>query len=415
MNTSNAALVQEPLVDHTKPISLTSKNFHQNKFETYAYLREHLPVHRASIFGLKIFVTARYDDCLTVVKDPRFLRNRSTVTGGSRMPFPVPGSIKALAESMITSDDPEHRRLRSIVQKAFVPKNLHGMSDVVEDMAHDLLDKLDHGQPINLQSEYALTIPTAVIAQLMGVKDQEMDELRSSIRVLSEGLSGWNVIRTLAWDLRKTVNFVRELIARKRSQPEDDILSALIAAEEEGSRLSEEELISFTFLLIVAGFETTVHLITNGTVALLQHPDQLQRLIKDPELYGTAVEEILRYAGPIHGTKMNYASEDLEISGVQIPKASMVMPLLGSANRDEEVFEDAESFNITRDPNKHLAFSQGNHFCLGAFLARMETKIALKVLFERCPDLHLAVPEGSLTIQRLPGWHRYDELPVALK
>lgn len=410
MNAPNAALV-----DHNKPLSLVSKQFHQNKFATYAYLREHLPVHRGSIMGLKVYMTARYDDCLTVLKDPRFVRNRTTATGGSRMPFPMPKSLHALAKSMITEDDPEHRRLRSIVQKAFAPKNINLMADQIEASAHALLDQLDWSNPVNLQKEYALPIPIAVISKMMGVDDKEMDTLRNSVRALSEGLSGWNLVRTIAWDLRHSVKFMQSLIDRKRADPQDDILSAMILAEEDGQRLSDDELVSLGFLLIVAGFETTVNLITNGTVALLSHPQQLQRLRDDGELLGSAVEEILRFAGPIHGTKMNYATEDIEICGVTIPKGAAAFPLLGSANRDEDVFVDPEVFDIARDPNKHLAFSQGNHFCLGAFLARMETKIAFQVLLERCPDLRLAVPTEALSIQRLPGWHRYEELPVLLQ
>jgi cytochrome P450 len=207
---------------------------------------------------------------------------------------------------------------------------------------------------------------------------------------------------------------VRGLIVRKRLDPQDDILTGLIHAESEGHTLSEDELVSMVFLLIFAGYETTVHLITNGVVALVQHPDQLARLRAQPDLMASAVEEILRYNGPVHGTKPEYAVEDVTLHGVTIPKGSAVIPLLGAANHDPAVFANPEVFDIARAPNKHLGFGQGIHYCLGAPLARMETRIALKNLLERHPHLRLAVAPEELTVQNIPLWHRYARLPVVL-
>ncbi len=401
-------------IAHNKPLVMHSRHFAQHKFLYYRYLRDHLPVHRARIAFVNLYVTSRYEDCLALVKDDRFVRNRSRVSGGRRTPLPLPKNIALLANSMITEDDPEHRRLRGLVQKAFSPKNLSGVEQRVTALTHELLDQMPAGGEVDLQQAYALPVPVTVIGEMMGVQAADMDRLRQSVRVLSQGLSGWTVLRTLVWDMRKAVAFVRELVARKREQPADDILSALIAAEEDGDQLSEDEIVAMVFLLIVAGFETTVHLITNGVLALLQHPAQLQKLRRQPALINSAVEEILRYAGPVHGTKLNYATERVELRGVTIPKGAAVMPLLGSANRDEEFFPAADVFDIERANNKHLAFSQGKHFCLGAFLARMETRIALQTLLERAPELRLAVPEQSLQLQALPGWHRYGGLPVKL-
>ena len=401
-------------INFKKPLSLTSKYFHENKFEIYAYLRGHLPVHRVSILGLKLYATARYDDCLTVLKDDRFGRDRAAITGGGPLPFPLPKTVKLLSKSMIIEDDPQHRRLRNLVQKAFSPKRLTEVEARIQVLAHELVDKLSQQDVVNLQKEYALAIPVAAIAQMMGVNTQEMDKLRNSIRVLSDGLTGLNILRTFAWDLRRAVNDIRALIERKRREPGEDILTALIEAEEEGDKLSEDELISMIFLLIIAGFETTVHLITNGVLTLLEYPEQLEKLRSTPALLGSTVEEILRFSGPVHGTKMNYAKEDVDLRGVTIPKGSPVFPLLASANRDEDIFENSETFDISRNPNKHLSFSQGNHFCLGAFLARMEAKVAFGTLVEQCPNLQLAVPVHELKLQRTPGWHRYDGLPVKL-
>jgi cytochrome P450 len=168
------------------------------------------------------------------------------------------------------------------------------------------------------------------------------------------------------------------------------------------------------FLLIVAGFETTVHLITNGVVTLLEHPDQLERLRREPQLMDSAVEEIVRHRGPVHGTKMNYAVEDLTLCGEEIERGTPVVPLLGAANHDPEAFEKPEVFDIARDPNRHLGFGFGAHYCLGAQLARLETSIALRNLIDRNPNLRLAVPQETLKLQNMPLWHRYESLPVVL-
>ena len=397
-----------------KALNLGSRDFTQHKYEYYTYLREHLPVAKGRVAMLKVHLVSRYADCMDLLKDPRFARNLTQINGGRRIPFPVPKSIEMLALSMIVEDDPEHRRLRNLVQKAFAPKSLAAMQGDMENMAHTLMDAALAKGSVDLQKEYALHIPSAVIARMIGIEYEEMPRFQNSMRVLSSGLSGWSILRTMFWDLRKTVGFLRELIARKRRDPGDDILSRLIEAEENGDQLSENELLSMLFLLIVAGYETTVHLISNGVITLLEHPHELARLRANPELAGSAVEEVLRYLPPVQGTKMNFARQDIEIAGVMIRQGEPVMPLLGSANRDPAMFPEPDVFDITRDSSKHLSFSQGNHFCLGAFLARMEAKVALQVLLERSANLRLAVPSSDLQVAAVPGWHRYTALPVHL-
>ncbi len=397
-----------------KTINLGSSHFTEHKYDYYAQLRESQPVSQGRIAVVKVRMVSRYADALALTKDQRFLRNRGTITGGGRLPFPMPKTLALLAQSMIVEDDPEHRRLRTLVQKAFAPKSLTRMQGRVEQISHDLLDvALAKGQ-IDLQRDYALHIPSIVIGEMVGITPAQMPKLQSSVRVLSDGLTGWNILRTLFWDLRQTANYIRELVVFKRANPGDDILSELIVAEEEGDKLTEDELVSLVFLLIVAGYETTVHLITNGVHALLTHPEQMARLRESPELMGSAVEEMLRFCPPVHGTKMNYAMHDLEIAGSSIKKGEAVIPLLACANRDVSVFASPDEFDIARTDNKHLSFSRGNHFCLGAFLARMETKLAVQILLERTKDISLAVPAESLTLQKMPLWHRYNSLPVQL-
>jgi cytochrome P450 len=297
---------------------------------------------------------------------------------------------------------------------AFTASALARLEKRIERLTHELLDAAEPQGRVDLMQVYSLPIPVTVIAEMVGVSGEDMPEFRKGTKVMTSGFSGWNIFRTVVWDLPRLVKFVRELIARKRSDPQDDILTGLIQAEEQGDRLSEDELVAMVFLLIFAGYETTVHLITNGVLTLLDHPDQLERLRAQPELMESAVEEILRFRGPVHGTKPAYAREDVTLHGVTIPKGSAVMPLLGSANHDPAVFEEPEMFDIARAPNKHLGFGHGIHFCLGAPLARMETRIALMNLLERNPNLRLAVEPEELRLQNLPMWHRYQSLPVVL-
>ncbi|HAC78830.1 MAG TPA: cytochrome P450 [Deltaproteobacteria bacterium] len=396
------------------PLNLGSDSFINNKYEHYAWMREEAPVcpGKISLFRLKLL--SRYEDCAQLAKDERFRRNRTRAVGGSRFPIPLPKSVQAVAYSMIVEDDPEHRRLRGLVNQAFKPAAVKRLGDQIEELADQLLDRLHGQQTIELLRDYALPIPVTMIQRLMGVPEQEMPQFRKVLGHLSDGLTGFQVIRTFLWDLPRSLKFMRAMVDRKRHHPEDDILTALIHAEEEGDTLSEDELLSMCFLLIIAGYETTSHLITNAVLTMLQHPDQLERLREEPGLIGSAVEEVQRFNGPLHGAKLSYAIEDIDWNGELIRRGEPVMPLYGAANHDPTAFDNPETFDIAREPNHHFGFGHGVHFCLGAQLARMETKVALTRLFERFPDLRLAVSPESLQFDKLPGWHRYKALPIRL-
>jgi cytochrome P450 len=249
---------------------------------------------------------------------------------------------------------------------------------------------------------------------MMGVYPGDVPKFASHVHKLASGFTKFKMIKTMLWDMPKISKFVRQLINEKRKNPGEDILTGLIEAREKGDRLSEDELVAMAFLLIVAGHETTVHLISNSVVTLLDHPDVLRRLRAEPELWDSAVEELLRYCGPVLATKPAFATTDVTLHGVTIPKGKTVIPLLGAANFDPNAFENPEQFDITRSPNKHLGFGKGIHYCLGAPLARIETKIALRNLFERYPNLNLAIPKDQLQRQLMPGWSRYQSIPVVL-
>lgn len=398
--------------DPDKPLNLSSKAFIQNKFAVLEEVREQRPVHQAKISVMRLYTVARYEDCANLLKDPRFVRNRSTATGGSRFPFPVPKSLRPIIESMIQEDDPNHRRLRDLVRRAFRPQAISELEANIDTYSMELLDGLEQRPQFDLQSEYALKIPVRMIADMMGVSRESMPAFQRMFKVLSEGFGGLRLFRTLLFDMPKVVDFTRQLIDEKRQQPGDDILTGLIQAEDDGDRLSEDELLAMVFLLIIAGYETTVHLITNGVLTLLQHPEQRDQLERHPKLINTAVEEIMRHRGPVQGTKPVYALEDVTLHGVTLPKGKPVMPLFGAANHDPRVFEQPLVFDITRNPNHHLGFGHGIHFCLGAHLARAETRLGINNLLRRLPGLRLAVDESVLELQALPGWHRYKSLPV---
>ncbi|MDG2333201.1 MAG: cytochrome P450 [Myxococcota bacterium] len=406
-----------PEFDSPRPVDLNSLAFHDHKYLWYEWMREEAPVCAGKVSIMKVTLVSRYDDCKMVLSDPRFVRNRSTARGkGSNpLPFPMPKSIAALAKSMILEDDPEHRRLRSLVNQGFSPRAVAALSDRVTGLTEETLDGLSGKEgPIDLLNDYARRIPMQVIADMVGVSSSEAKEFGNIMGTLTQGLTGMRMIRTLFWDLRSAQRFVRDLIHRKRGEPGDDILSELIGAEHEGQRLNEDELVAMVFLLMIGGFETTLHLITNGTRALIEHPDQLERLRANPDLWGSGVEEIVRYRGPIHGTKLQYAAEDISLHGETISRGSPVIPMLGAANHDPRAFEKPDEFDITRSPNHHLGFGFGPHFCLGRQLALMEARVSLEKIFSRYPDLRLAVPANELKIAAMPGWHRHASLPVIL-
>ncbi|MEM8504549.1 MAG: cytochrome P450 [Cyanobacteria bacterium P01_D01_bin.1] len=399
------------------PPNLNSKEFASNKYEYYKWMREEAPVFRGKISVIDTYILSRYDDCVNFLKDPRFVRNRTTATGSSNiLPVPLPRSVQLIARSMITEDDPNHRRLRDLVHQVFTRHSLEKMSARIEVLTNDLLDRAEAKSKlegaVDLKETYALPIPVTVIKEMMGVEDEDMPRFKDGLTALKDGFSGWTMLRTVFWDMPRLSKFVRELVERKRSNPQDDMLTKLIQAEAEGQKLNEDELVAMVFLMIIAGYETTVQLITNGVLALLQHPDQLEKLRAQPELMPSAVEEILRYIGPVQSTKPGYALEDVTLHGVTIPKGATVMPFLGAANHDPAVFENPDVFDIERFPNKHLGFGSGIHACLGAPLARMETKIALTNLLQRNPNLCLAVDSSELELQVRPGWHTYKKLPI---
>ncbi|HEX5565646.1 MAG TPA: cytochrome P450 [Streptomyces sp.] len=407
----------------THPITVGSPEFLADPQAHYAWLRAQAPVYRGRVAymgGQDVWMVSRYEDCRTLLTDHRF--QRSPAGRDPAMLAQYPDSVRETmrlltASSMIWMDDPGHRRLRGLVAKPFTPKAIARIGDRVRELAHGLLDELEPVGRIDLREQFALPIPSTVISEMVGVPHADREGFGRGVKAL---VAGMDRIGQDSWarEMNALTDLVRELIERKRSAPGPDILTGLIQAEEQGDQLADDELVAMVFLLVAAGYETTYNLITNAVVTLLDHPDQLARLRAAPgdeALWRGAVEEIIRYSSPVGGTEPVTSVEAVTWHDTTIPAGAMVIPLLHAANRDPEVFDAPDRFDIGRHPNNHLGFGHGVHFCLGANLARLEARIALGVLFERNPGLRLAVDRSELVTEPVPFWFRYHELPVHLR
>jgi cytochrome P450 PksS len=283
-----------------------------------------------------------------------------------------------------------------------------------EQLSNELLDTVQARGCMDLIREYAMPLPTTIIAEILGVPAADRHAFqRWSNALIAASESPLFALRALL-PIMAFLRYIRKLVRARRANPADDLVTALVRAEEAGDQLSEDELLAMIFLLLVAGYETTVNLIGNGTLALLQHPDQLAKLRADPALIGSAVEELLRYANPVTTTTDRYAREDLTIADTMIPRGALVILVLASANRDERQFANPGMLDITRAPNKHLTFGWGAHFCIGAPLARLEGQIAITTLLRRCPDLRLAASPATLRWRPGLEMNGLKALPVGL-
>jgi cytochrome P450 len=400
---------------------LASPAFKANPYPFYARLRTEAPVWRVTLGDRRTaWLVTRYEDVARVLKDDTFAKDKlNAMDPEQRAKTPwVPGFLEPLERNMLDLDDPDHARLRALVSKAFTPRIIERLRGRIEALCEELLDAMERERKreggTDLVAGYALPLPATVIAELLGVPAEDHARFhRWSNRLVSVS-SGRDMLRALPAAL-SFVRYLRNLVERRRADPEDDLITALIRAEEAGDRLSEDELLAMAFLLLVAGHETTVNLIASGTLALLEHPEQTERLRRAPSLTKTAVEELLRYASPVEMATERYAREDAEIGGRRIPRGELVLAVLGSANRDERHFEDPDVLDLARDPNRHLAFGRGGvHHCLGAPLARMEGHIALTTLLRRFPDARLPIAPEDLHWRRGLFLRGLEKLPLVL-
>jgi len=400
------------------PTQFSEAAFRHDPYPFYRLMRREAPVaYMKGAFGQQAYLITRYEDVVAALKDPRFSSDTRDAGESNRLDaWWIPKVFTILADSMITNNDPAHQRLRNLVHLAFTPRRIEEITARVEQVTHDLLDKAGQKNRIDLIQDFALPLPLTVISDMMGVPEQERSTFYRAVSPFLDALAG-SPLGMLAQipNANRLMHFFERMIALRHADPQDDLITALVQAEQAGDRLSQDELLSMIFLLLLAGHETTVNLIGNGTLALLEFPDQLALLHDHPEMIDTAVEELLRYGNPVEHGNNRYPLEEVTMHGVTMPKNSSVLLMLASANRDESAFEDADRLDLQRQPNRHVAFGLGVHYCLGAPLARLEGKIAINALVSRFPDLQLTIPREQVPWRSAVAVRGVKSLPVVLQ
>ncbi|HEY8210622.1 MAG TPA: cytochrome P450, partial [Myxococcaceae bacterium] len=397
----------------------SSERFKANPFPFYARLRAEAPVFPLQTFPLGIFgkrrgwLVTRYDDVVAVLKHKALAKDVFRALSrdpDAKLPWFV-NMIRPITHNMLNRDPPDHTRLRGLVHQAFTPHLVERLRARIQSLTNELLDAMQKKGSADLVADYALPVPVTIIAEMLGVPEGDRARFH---RYSSRLVSNTTPLRTAlsAPTVLRFARYIRKLIEQRRASPGEDLLTALIRAEEAGDRLSEDELVSMIFLMLVAGHETTVNLIASGTLALLEHPDQMERLRQEPGLMPTAVEELVRFTSPVEISTMRVAVEDFTVGGVTIPRGDIVTGVIASANRDERHFTNPDQLDIGRDPNRHLSFGMGMHYCLGAPLARLEGSIAIQNLLQRLPRLRLAKPAESLRWRTSFFMRGLHKLPV---
>jgi cytochrome P450 len=393
-------------------------------YRGYGRLREQAPVLRASFMGVTpTWMVTRYEDVHAVLGDPRFVNNPASVPG-MQVPNPVDKVMKSyglseedaryMSSNILSTDAADHTRLRKLVSRAFTVRRVSELRPRVEAITAALLDDIAGSDPADLIDRFCYPLPITVICELVGIPEAD----RPTWRDWGRDLMSMDPAR-MGSAMHEMITDVKALIGTRRAAPEDDLVTALIRArDEDGDRLSELELVTFVVTLVMAGHETTAHLVGNSIAALLANPDQLVLLRARPELWPTAVHELVRCNGTALLTGLRYATEDIEVGGVLVKAGESVSPVLVSANYDPRQYTAPDRLDVTRQPTGrgegHVGFGHGAHYCLGAALARQEAEVALHALFERFPGLALAVPASELEWQQLPGNRRLAALPVHL-
>lgn len=382
----------------------------QHPHTFYARLRDEQPICRliSPRTGNVVWLITRYDDVQSVLKDPLFIKDPSYFASPTRVEEGSISPTPSLNQHLLTLDPPDHTRLRMLVQSAFTPKMITGLEPYIRAKAESLIAAMLPKSKVDLIEDFALPLPTKVIAEMLGIPPEDHMQFRVWMHKLfflhdSHGA-------TLA--AMQCLRYFKYIIEERRKEPRNDLITALLHVEEQGQQLSPQEMISMLFLLLLAGFETTVGLISSGVMTLLQHPDQLECLRQQPALIGSAIEEMLRFESPLENTLTRFAARETNWRGFTMQAGDVVLASLLSANRDPAHFSEPDQFDITRDPNKHLAFGYGIHYCLGGPLARFVGGIAISTLIDRIPTLALALPPDQLEWADHIQFHSLKALPV---
>ncbi|MCH5586405.1 cytochrome P450 [Shimazuella sp. AN120528] len=389
------------------------------KFHEKIQFQEKALVPIDDFFGMgKAWLVHRYDDALSILKDKRFLKDMRKFQPQQieEEKLQENTSVSVLVEwlktmpNMLTVDPPDHTRLRRLVSKAFTPRMIDGLQPRIQEIADELLDKVMDKNTMDLIEDFAYPLPILVISEMLGIPKNDRNQFRGWTQKIEKASLDPKQAGMVAAALEDFIRYIKALINEKRKSPRDDVISSLIEAYEEGDKLSENELISTIWLLITAGHETTANLIANGMLALMQHPEQMNLLRHNPSLLSTAVEELLRYTGPVMIIN-RIAGEDIALHEQNIRKGDNIVISIASTNLDLNKFTHPDELNIARDEAEHLAFSTGIHHCLGAPLARLEGKIAFGTLLRRFPHLRLNTKIDQLHYQA-STLRSLEKLPV---
>ncbi|MGW2340329.1 cytochrome P450 family protein [Streptomyces sp. NPDC001661] len=382
---------------------LFSWEFASNPYPAYAWLREHAPVHRTTLpSGVEAWLVTRYADARQALADQRLSKNADhhDEPSHAKGKTGIPGERKAeLTTHLLNIDPPDHTRLRRLVSKAFTPRRVAEFAPRVQQLTDDLIAAFEAKGEADLIHDFAFPLPIYAICDLLGVPREDQDDFRewAGMMIRHGGGPRGGVGRAV----KRIRAYLVELIHRKRNDPGDDLISGLISASDHGEHLTENEAAAMAFILLFAGFETTVNLIGNGTYALLTHPEQRERLQKsiaagETGLLETGIEELLRFDGPVEMATWRFAREPLTIGGQEIGAGDPVLVVLAAADRDPARFTEPDTLDLSRRDNQHLGYGHGIHYCIGAPLARLEGQAALGTLLSRLPDLRLAVEPTDL-------------------
>ncbi|AFQ12226.1 TPA: cytochrome P450 [Bacillus pacificus] len=395
-------------------INLASAQFKEDAYEIYKESRKKQPILFVNQVEIgKEWLITRYEDALPLLKDNRLKKDwKNVFSQDTKNMYLSVDNSDHLTTHMLNSDPPNHSRLRSLVQKAFTPKMIAQLDGRIQRIADDLISDIERKGTLNLVDDYSFPLPIIVISEMLGIPKEDQAKFRIWSHAVIATPETPEEIKETEKQLSEFITYLQYLVDVKRKEPKEELVSALILAESEGHKLSARELYSMIMLLIVAGHETTVNLITNTVLALLENPNQLQLLKDNPKLIDSAIEEGLRYYSPVEVTTARWAAEPFQIHHQTIQKGDMVIIALASANRDETVFENPEIFDITRENNRHIAFGHGSHFCLGAPLARLEAKIAITTLFNRMPELQIKGDRKDIKWQGNYLMRSLEELPL---
>jgi len=399
---------------------LYSDRFRADTYAIFAEMRERDPVLcQPGIDGeTPIWFVTRYDDVVAVLlDDERFVRDPRLVLSAEEMSelnASLPDLLAFINNNMLNNDGDDHRRLRRLVTKAFTPRMVERLRPRVQEIADELIDRVEARGEMDLVEEFAFPLPITVIAELLGVPPADRGRFREWSNAIVTPVFAAEDVAAFAELIQRFVDYLLALFEERRRLPGEDLISALVAVEDGGDTLDESELSSMVALLIVAGHETTVSLIGNATLALLRHPEQRAELSRRPELLPRAIEELVRFDGPVERALNRWAATDVELRGQTIRRGSSVIVVLGAADRDAERFADPDTLDVLAEREaKHVGFGRGSHYCLGAPLARLEAEVALGTLLRRLPGLRLAAPAETLVWRAVPLFRSLAALPVA--